>query len=81
MDLSVNIAGVTLKNPIITASGVCGYGHEMNELFPISSLGALSCKGTTLLPREGNLSPRIAETPSGMLNSVGLQNPGVQYFL
>jgi len=81
MDLSVNIAGITLKNPIITASGTCGFGREMNELFPISALGAIAGKGTTLLPRSGNDTPRIAETPSGMLNSVGLQNPGVEYFI
>lgn len=81
MDISVNIAGITLKNPIITASGTCGFGREMNEIFPISALGAISGKGTTLNPREGNPSPRIAETPSGMLNSVGLQNPGVDWFI
>ena len=81
MDISVNIAGVKLKNPIITASGTCGFGREMNEIFPISALGAVCGKGTTLNPREGNESPRIAETPSGMLNSVGLQNPGVDYFI
>ena len=81
MDLSVNIAGVTLKNPIITASGTCGFGREMNEIFPISALGAIAGKGTTLEPRDGNPAPRIAETPSGMLNSVGLQNPGVEYFI
>ncbi len=81
MDLSVNIAGITLKNPIITASGTCGFGREMNEIFPISALGAIATKGTTLEPRDGNDSPRIAETPSGMLNSVGLQNPGVDSFI
>ena len=81
MDISVNIAGVKLKNPIITASGTCGFGREMNEIFPISALGAVAGKGTTLNAREGNPSPRIAETPSGMLNSVGLQNPGVDYFI
>lgn len=81
MDLSVNIAGVTLKNPIITASGTCGFGREMNEIFPISELGALAGKGMTLLPKEGNDTPRIAETPSGMLNAVGLQNPGVDYYI
>jgi dihydroorotate dehydrogenase (NAD+) catalytic subunit len=81
MDISVNIAGVKLKNPIITASGTCGFGREMNEIFPISALGAVAGKGTTLKAKEGNPSPRIAETPSGMLNSVGLQNPGVDYFI
>ncbi len=81
MDLSVNIAGIKLKNPIITASGTCGFGREMNEIFPISELGAIAGKGITLLPKEGNDTPRIAETPSGMLNSVGLQNPGVEYYI
>ena len=77
-DMHVNLCGVTLKNPVITASGAFGYGREYNELYPIGQLGGISCKGTTLLPREGNPAPRIAETPSGMLNSVGLQNPGVE---
>lgn len=81
MDLSVNIAGVTLKNPILTASGTCGFGREMNEIFPISELGGIAGKGMTLLPKEGNDTPRIAETPSGMLNAVGLQNPGVDYYI
>ena len=81
MDISVSIAGIKLKNPIITASGTCGFGREMNEIFPISELGAIAGKGLTLLPREGNETPRIAETPSGMLNSVGLQNPGVDYYI
>jgi len=81
MDLSVNIAGVTLKNPILTASGTCGFGREMNEIFSISELGGIAGKGMTLLPKEGNDTPRIAETPSGMLNAVGLQNPGVDYYI
>lgn len=81
MDLSVKIANVTLKNPIITASGTCGFGREMNEIFPICELGAIAGKGMTLLPKEGNDTPRIAETPSGMLNAVGLQNPGVEYYI
>ena len=80
-DMRVNLCGVELKNPVIAASGTFGYGMEYSEFFPLSRLGGISCKGTTLLAREGNLNSRIAETPSGMLNSVGLQNPGVDQFL
>jgi dihydroorotate dehydrogenase (NAD+) catalytic subunit len=80
-DLSVNICGVDLKNPVIPASGVFGYGREYEELFPLSLLGGISTKGTTITKRLGNPAPRIAETPSGMLNSVGLQNPGIDYFI
>lgn len=80
-DLSVKICGVDFKNPIIPASGVFGYGREYEELFPLEKLGGIATKGTTLNRRTGNLSPRIAETPSGMLNSVGLQNPGIDHFI
>lgn len=80
-DLSVQVGDVSLKNPIIAASGTFGFGREYAEFYPLSRLGGISCKGTTLLPREGNPPPRIAETPSGMLNSVGLQNPGVEHFI
>lgn len=80
-DMRVTLCGVELKNPVITASGTFGYGMEYNEFYPISLLGGVSCKGTTLAERQGNPSPRIAETPSGMLNSVGLQNPGVEAFV
>ena len=76
-DLSVNVCGIDFKNPIIPASGVFGYGREYEELFPLNKLGGIATKGTTLHLRTGNLAPRIAETPSGMLNSVGLQNPGI----
>ncbi len=76
-DLKVNLAGVLLDNPIIPASGTFGYGYEMAELYDINILGSFSFKGTTAEPRFGNPTPRIAETPSGMLNAVGLQNPGV----
>ena len=79
--LAVNIAGVTLKNPVITASGCCGYGREYEAFYPIERLGGISVKGTTLHERQGNPPARIAETPAGMLNSVGLQNPGVDVFL
>lgn len=80
-NLSVNIAGVTLKNPVITASGTFGFGREYNEYYNISELGAICVKGLTLTERTGNPPPRIAETPSGILNSVGLQNPGVKKFI
>lgn len=80
-DLSVKICGIDFKNPIIPASGVFGYGREYEELFPLSELGGIATKGTTLHQRTGNLAPRIAETPSGMLNSVGLQNPGIDHFI
>lgn len=80
-DLSVNIAGVQFDNPIIAASGTIGFGHEYGELYPLSVFGGISCKGTTLKERPGNPPPRIAETPMGMLNAVGLQNPGVEHFI
>lgn len=80
-DMSVNICGVDFKNPVIPASGAFGYGREYEELFPLSNLGGIATKGTTLHKRTGNLSPRIAETPAGMLNSVGLQNPGIDHFI
>lgn len=77
----VTVAGVTLKNPIITASGTFGFGREFAEFFDLSLLGAVSVKGLTLRPKAGNPPPRVAETPSGMLNAVGLQNPGVEAFI
>ena len=80
-DLKVNIAGVELANPLIAASGTFGFGREYAEFYPLSTLGGISCKGITLQERPGNPSPRIAETPSGMLNAVGLQNPGVDHFI
>lgn len=79
--LAVNFAGVEFKNPVIPASGTFGYGKEYEEFYPLSRLGGISVKGTTEKLRKGNLPPRIAETPSGMLNSVGLQNPGVDHFI
>ncbi len=75
--LSVDLCGIELDNPVIPASGTFGYGYEFAELYDINMLGTFSFKGTTLLPRFGNQTPRIAETPAGMLNAVGLQNPGV----
>lgn len=80
-DLSVNIAGVNFKNPVIPASGTFGNGREYEQFFPLSRLGGISVKGMTLNEKSGNLPPRIAETPAGMLNSVGLQNPGVDHFI
>ena len=77
VELSVNLAGVTLKNPIIPASGTFGYGREFAEIYDLNILGSFSWKGTTAAPRGGNPQPRIAETASGMLNAVGLQNPGI----
>lgn len=77
VDLRVDLAGVTLKNPVIPASGTFGYGREFAELYDLDILGSFSWKGTTAAPREGNPQPRIAETPGGMLNAVGLQNPGM----
>lgn len=81
IDMTVSLCGVRLKNPVIAASGTFGYGMEYNEFYPVSRLGGISCKGTTLEERAGNPPSRIAETPAGMLNSVGLQNPGVDAFL
>lgn len=79
-DLRVNIGGLELNNPVMTASGTFGYGNEYASLMDIDRLGAIIVKGTTLEPRQGNPYPRMAETPSGMLNAVGLQNKGVEYF-
>jgi len=81
LDLSVDFVGVKFKNPIVTASGTFGFGREYGELYDLSELGGICVKGLTAKPRLGNLPPRIAETPMGMLNSVGLQNPGVDAFI
>lgn len=81
LKLNVNIAGVSFKNPIIAASGTFGFGVEYKEYIDLNHLGGISVTGLTLEPRKGNPPPRIAETPSGILNSVGLQNPGVDYFI
>ena len=79
-NLSVNIGRLALKNPVMTASGTFGYGREFADFIPLDGLGGIIVKGTTLKPREGNDYPRMAETPQGMLNCVGLQNKGVDYF-
>ncbi len=81
VDLSVTLAGVRLKNPIVPVSGTFGFGQEYGQYFDVERLGGMCVKGLTLHPRNGNPPPRIAETPMGMLNSVGLQNPGVDAFL
>ncbi len=80
-DLTVNLCGVTLKNPVIAASGTFGFGREFNLIYDISALGGVSTKGMTLKPRLGNPAPRIAEGSSVILNAVGLQNPGVDHFI
>ena len=80
-DMRVELCGVELKNPVVTASGTFGFGHEYASLYDLSRLGGIGTKGLTPLPREGNRAPRIAETPMGILNSVGLQNPGADAFI
>ena len=81
VDTSVKIAGLSLKNPVLTASGTFGYGSEFCDFMELSRIGGIIVKGTTIRPRQGNPYPRMAETPSGMLNAVGLQNKGVDYFV
>ncbi len=80
-DLSVKLGSLELQNPVLTASGTFGYGEEFADFVDLDRLGGFIVKGTTLAPREGNPYPRMAETPSGMLNAVGLQNKGVDYFI
>jgi len=81
VNLNVNIGNLNLQNPVLTASGTFGYGSEFADFVDLDKLGGFIVKGTTLEPREGNDYPRMAETPSGMLNAVGLQNKGVDYFI
>ena len=81
VNMEVSLAGVTLKNPVAVASGTFGFGREYGQFYPLGELGAICAKGLTLHPRTGNPAPRIAETPMGMLNSVGLENPGVDAFI
>lgn len=78
---NVDLNGLILKNPVTVASGTFGFGREFSDFYDLSLLGAISVKGLTLKPREGNPVPRLAETPMGMINSVGLQNPGVEAFI
>lgn len=80
VNTAIQIGGITLKNPVMTASGTYGYGLEYSDFIDLSKLGGIVVKGTTLNHRQGNPYPRMAETPSGMLNAVGLQNKGVEYF-
>lgn len=81
VDLSVKIHNLNLKNPVMLASGTCGFAQEINDFYDVSQLGGIFLKGTTPHNRDGNLYPRMAETPSGMLNAVGLQNKGVDFFI
>ncbi len=81
VDLTVNLGKIQLKNPVMTASGTYGYGEEFSDFIDISRIGGIVVKGTTIRERQGNAYPRMAETPSGMLNAVGLQNKGVDYFI
>ena len=80
MNTKINFAGIEMKNPVTVASGTFGYGREFSQFFDLSKLGGIITKGTSLKPRSGNKPPRVCETASGMLNSIGLQNPGVEYF-
>ncbi len=80
VNLGFSIGKLHFKNPVLTASGTCGFGPELEDFFDISRLGGIVVKGTTMEPREGNPYPRMAETPAGMLNAVGLQNKGIDYF-
>lgn len=80
-DMKINIAGIELKNPVMTASGTFGSGKEYGEYIDLNKLGAIVVKGVSDTPWKGNDSPRIAETYGGMLNSIGLQNPGVETFI
>lgn len=80
-NLQTSVNGIPFKNPIIAASGTFGFGEEYHQLFDVSCLGGISSKGLTLKPKDGNLGIRVYETPSGMMNSVGLQNPGIEAFI
>ncbi|HZH72875.1 MAG TPA: dihydroorotate dehydrogenase [Mariniphaga sp.] len=80
-DLNVKIHNLQIKNPVMLASGTCGYAEEINDFYDVSQLGGIFLKGLTLHNRDGNLYPRMAETPSGMLNAVGLQNKGIDHFI
>ena len=80
INTKVNFAGIEMKNPVTVASGTFGYGREYSDFFDLGKLGAVITKGTSLKPKSGNKPPRVCETASGMLNSIGLQNPGVEYF-
>lgn len=81
MNTEVNLAGIKMKNPVTVASGTFGYGREYSEFIDLNKLGGIITKGTSLKPRPGNKPPRVCETTAGMLNAIGLQNPGVEYFM
>jgi len=81
VNTNINLAGIKMKNPIVLASGTCGYGRELDTFFELNKVGGLITKGTTLKPKDGNPPSRICETPSGLINSIGLQNPGVDHFI
>lgn len=81
MNTEVNLAGIKMKNPVTVASGTFGYGREFADFIDLNKLGGICTKGTSLKPRSGNKPPRVYETPAGMLNAIGLQNPGVEYFM
>jgi len=81
MNTSVNLAGIEMKNPVTVASGTFGYGREFAEFIDLNKIGGICTKGTSLKPRAGNKPPRVHETTAGMLNAIGLQNPGVEYFM
>lgn len=81
MNTSVNLAGIKMKNPVTVASGTFGYGREFEEFIDLNKLGGICTKGTSLKPKAGNKPPRVYETTAGMLNAIGLQNPGVEYFM
>lgn len=81
MNTEVNLAGIKMKNPVTVASGTFGYGREFSEYIDLNKLGGIVTKGTSLKPRPGNKPPRVCETTAGMLNAIGLQNPGVGYFM
>ncbi|MDR0491361.1 MAG: dihydroorotate dehydrogenase, partial [Oscillospiraceae bacterium] len=80
-NMHVTFAGIKFNNPVVTASGTFGFGREYGEFYDLSELGGVCVKGLTVTPRPGNSPPRIAETPMGMLNSVGFQNPGIDAFI
>ena len=81
MNTEIDFCGMKMKNPITVASGTFGYGREFSEYIDLNKLGGIVTKGTSLKPRPGNKPPRVCETTSGMLNAIGLQNPGVEYFM
>ncbi len=81
IDLSINFCGIEMKNPVTVASGTFGYGEEFEQFFDLNELGAIITKSVTMQPREGNPQPRVVETANGMINSIGLQNKGIDYFV